>query len=563
MRNSKKVFAAIAAASAVLAFSGCAGDSDITEKSEKSAADVEEEWKKAATTPYGKYPEKVTYTLAQMNGASNSNLPSGDTYEDNEYTRYLKKMLNIQNENVYMEREDRYNEGVNVLVQDRNIPDVMVVDDRETLNYLVENDMIEDLSQVYESCATDRIKEMYDSYGPALLASGTYDGKLMALPETVIDHGPCFLWLRRDWINQLGLEEPESLEDAFNIIEAFVENRMGTEEGEDPIGLICDNVFVGSSSAYYSIDTIFDLFVAHPRKWQFCSNGEIIYGSLTASTKKAISYIHNLYERGIIDKNFALREQNNLRDLVLEGKCGAFFGLWWTPNNPLMDEVMNNPDSDWEPYYLVQRDEDYGTDFYNSFSDNKYVVVRKGYEHPEIVMKIVSVLFDYSRYDADDADEVNGYFALNVDPTARPLVINVDYYDATYIATKDIRKAMNREITEDKLSALEESYYTACTNYLTNYMKGEAVNAEDWAAYKSRISAIGLLVDHGYEPPTIQYLAGSDGEVPQTLLNLEKNAFIQMVMGNQPMDYFETFVEEWLDQGGRELSRTIQQENQK
>ena len=563
MRNSKKIFAAIAAASVVLAFSGCAGGSEIKEKSEKSAADVEEEWKKAATTPYGKYPEKVTYTLAQMNGASNSNLPSGDTYEDNEYTRYLKKMLNIQNENVYMEREDRYNEGVNVLVQDRNIPDVMVVDDRETLNYLVENDMIEDLSQVYESCATDRIKEMYDSYGPALLASGTYDGKLMALPETVIDHGPCFLWLRRDWINELGLEEPESLEDAFNSIEAFVENRMGTDEGEDPIGLICDNVFVGSTSANYSIDPIFDLFGAHPRKWQICSNGEIIYGSLTASTKKAISYIHNLYERGIIDKNFALREQNNLRDLVVEGKCGAFFGLWWTPNNPLMDEVMNNPDSDWEPYYLVQRDEDYGTDFYNSFSDNKYVVVRKGYEHPEIVMKIVSVLFDYSRYDADDADEVNGYFALNVDPTARPLVINVDYYDATYIATKDIRKAMNREITEDKLSALEESYYTACTNYLTNYMKGEAVNAEDWAAYKSRISAIGLLVDHGYEPPTIQYLAGSDGEVPQTLQNLEKNAFIQMVMGNQPMDYFETFVEEWLDQGGRELSRTIQQENQK
>ncbi len=88
----------------------------------------------------------------------------------------------------------------------------------------------------------------------------------------------------------------------------------------------------------------------------------------------------------------------------------------------------------------------------------------------------------------------------------------MDYYDATYMATKDIRKAMNREISEDKLSALEESYYTACTNYLTNYMKGEAVNAEDWAAYKSRISAIGLLVDHGYEPPTIQYLAESETE---------------------------------------------------
>ena len=39
-----------------------------------------------------------------------------------------------------------------------------------------------------------------------------------------------------------------------------------------------------------------------------------------------------LYERGVLDKNFALRAQNNLRDLVINGKCGAFFGLWWTPN---------------------------------------------------------------------------------------------------------------------------------------------------------------------------------------------------------------------------------------
>lgn len=564
MRIKMKFLSAIAAVCAALMLSGCASKSaDVKKETKKPAEDTEKQWEEASTTSYGRYPELVTYTLAQMNGANNSNLPSGDTYENNAYTRYLKKMLNIQNKNVYMEREDRYNEGANVLVQDRNIPDVMVVNDRETLNLLVENDMVEDLSQVYQDCASDRIKEMYDSYGSALLASGTYDGKLMALPETVIDHGPCFLWLRRDWINQLGLKEPQSLEDAFKIIEAFVENRMGAEDGEEPIGLLCDNSLVGSTSENYSIDPIFDLFGAHPRKWQIRNDGEIVYGSLTASTKRAIAYIHNLYERGIIDKNFALREQNNLRDLVVEGKCGAFFGLWWSPNNPLMDEVMNNPDSDWEPYYLVQRDEEYGKNFYNSFSDNKYVVVRKGYEHPEIVMKIISVLFDYTRYEADDADEVNGYFALNVDPTARPLVINVDYYDATYTVTKDIRKAMNREIPVEELSAMEDSYYTACNTYLTTYMKGEKVNAEDWAAYKSRISAIGLLVDQGYELPTIQYLAESDGEVPQILQNLEKNAFIQMVMGNKPMDYFETFVEDWKAQGGQELTLKIRQENKK
>ena len=55
----------------------------------------------------------------------------------------------MQNENAYMEREDRYDEYVNVLVNDHTLPDVLVVSDRETLNVLVENDMVEDLTEVY------------------------------------------------------------------------------------------------------------------------------------------------------------------------------------------------------------------------------------------------------------------------------------------------------------------------------------------------------------------------------------------------------------------------------
>ena len=207
----------------------------LSEKSSKS-------WEQAETTPLGKYPELVTYTLGQMKGANNSNLPDGQTYEDNAYTRYLKKTLNIQNKNVFMESEERYDEALNILVKDRNLPDIFLVSDRETLEELVENDLIEDLTEVYKSCASDKIKEMYESYGEELLASGTFDGKLFALPETAIDDGPQLLWLRRDWIEQLGLKEPKTLEEAFSVIRAFQENRMGAEDGEDPVGLVCDPV---------------------------------------------------------------------------------------------------------------------------------------------------------------------------------------------------------------------------------------------------------------------------------------------------------------------------------
>lgn len=520
-------------------------------------ADSDNSWEKASTTAYGKYPELVTYTLGQLNGANNSNLPEGNTYEDNAYTRYLKEILNVQNQSIYMEREDRYNDYVNVLVNDHTLPDVLVVCDRETLYNLVENDLIEDLTEVYANCTSPRIKAMYNSYGSQLLGAGTFDGKLMALPEAVIDHGPCLLWLRKDWMEQLGLEEPESFEEAMDIIQAFQENRMGAEEGEEPVGLVCDTNLVSVTSQNYSVEPVFEKFYAYPRRWIKDENGEIVYGSLTKETKSALAYLRELYKRGILDENFALRAQNNLRDLVVEGKCGAFFGLWWTPNNPLMEEIENDPEADWEPYYLTA-DYQEKNNVYTSFSDNKYVVVRKGYEHPEIIMKIVSVLFDYSRFeDKENADEINSYFGLNVDPTARPLVINVDYNEAIYNVTKDIRRVIAGTQKESNLSALEKSYYSACIKYLS----GEDVTAEDWAAYKSRISAVGVLVDGNYKPLQRQYLEESDGEVPNILASLEKNAFIQLIMGEQPMDYFDTFVQEWYAQGGQELTEKIREEN--
>lgn len=528
-----------------------------TTSDDNGKADSDNSWEKASTTAYGKYPELVTYTLGQLNGANNSNLPEGNTYEDNAYTRYLKEILNVQNQSIYMEREDRYNDYVNVLVNDHTLPDVLVVCDRETLYNLVENDLIEDLTEVYANCTSPRIKAMYNSYGSQLLGAGTFDGKLMALPEAVIDHGPCLLWLRKDWMEQLGLEEPESFEEAMDIIQAFQENRMGAEEGEEPVGLVCDTNLVSVTSQNYSVEPVFEKFYAYPRRWIKDENGEIVYGSLTKETKSALAYLRELYKRGILDQNFALRAQNNLRDLVVEGKCGAFFGLWWTPNNPLMDEIENDPEADWEPYYLTA-DYQEKNNVYTSFSDNKYVVVRKGYEHPEIIMKIVSVLFDYSRFeDKENADEINSYFGLNVDPTVRPLVINVDYNEAIYNVTKDIRRVIAGTQKESNLSALEKSYYSACIKYLS----GEDVTAEDWAAYKSRISAVGVLVDGNYKPLQRQYLEESDGEVPNILASLEKNAFIQLIMGEQPMDYFDTFVQEWYAQGGQELTEEIREEN--
>ena len=87
-----------ALAAAILA--GC-GSSDPTANmsDEEKAA-----WEAAANDPYGKYPETVTYTTGYNLTNQGADTLAGTPYEndtpsDNAYTRYLKEVLNVQNEN--------------------------------------------------------------------------------------------------------------------------------------------------------------------------------------------------------------------------------------------------------------------------------------------------------------------------------------------------------------------------------------------------------------------------------------------------------------------------------
>ena len=164
----------------------------ITDSQNSSMTDAR--WQTAMTTPLGRYPELVTYTLGKMTSDNNSNMPLADTYENNNYTRYLRELLNVQNKDAFEGLGGtQYEQLETMAIQEGNLPDIMLVTSKEMLDLLVQQDMIEDLSDVYETCTSDRIKEMYGSYGENKLDMVTYDGKLMAFPETEVYTGPNLL----------------------------------------------------------------------------------------------------------------------------------------------------------------------------------------------------------------------------------------------------------------------------------------------------------------------------------------------------------------------------------
>lgn len=515
----------------------------------------------ARTTPFGAYPETIEYTLGKMTSVNNSNMPENDTYTDNAYTRYIKSVINVQNVDAFEANDSQYDTNVSMAISMGSLPDIMVVSSQDEVEQLVGAGLIEDLTESYNNCISDRIRKMYESYGDSLKDMVTYDGKIMALPETNITDGPNLVWLRKDWMDKLGLSEPHTIDDVVNIVKHFISEDPGNN-GEDAsgkpntVGLAVDTDVTGECgySSEFLLDIIFACFGAYPKQWIMNDDGEIVYGSVTDEAKEALSYINSLYNQGVIDNDFLLRTSTNICELIENGLCGSFFGPWWAPNNPLANAVSRNPDANWQPY-LIATDSDGTTSYHSQNPCYKYVVVRKGYEHPEIAAKMISVMFDKVRFDCTDSEEFKNYYQLNVEPTARPLSINVDYNNALSICYRNIDATISGRKNPDSLELLERSFYDACSEYIKNANK----TSTQWAAYMSRIKACSLIVQDNIKEVDSLYFKTTDTMKSHwwRLKAKEKEAYLKIISGEEDISYFDTFVKEWNEQGGQIITSEV------
>lgn len=542
----------------ILILAGCKSPAGfVSNDNEEYNARMEE----ARTTPFGAYPETIEYTLGKMTSVNNSNMPENDTYTDNAYTRYIKSVINVQNVDVFEANDSQYDTNVSMVISMGSLPDIMVVSSQDEVEQLVEAGLIEDLTESYNNCISDRIRKMYESYGDSLKDMVTYDGKIMALPETNITDGPNLVWLRKDWMDKLGLSEPHTIDDVVNIVKHFIsedpENNGVDASGKpNTVGLAVDTDVTGECgySSEFLLDIIFACFGAYPKQWIMNDDGEIVYGSVTDEAKEALLYINSLYNQGVIDNDFLLRTSTNICELIENGLCGSFFGPWWAPNNPLANAVSRNPDANWQPY-LIATDSDGTTSYHSQNPCYKYVVVRKGYEHPEIAAKMISVMFDKVRFDCTDSEEFKNYYQLNVEPTARPLSINVDYNNALSICYRNIDATISGRKNPDSLELLERSFYDACSEYIKNANK----TSTQWAAYMSRIKACSLIAQDNIKVVDSLYFKTTDTMKSHwwRLKAKEKEAYLKIISGEEDISYFDTFVKEWNEQGGQTITSEV------
>jgi putative aldouronate transport system substrate-binding protein len=151
--------------------------------------------------------------------------------------------------------------------------------------------------------------------------------------------------VRADWMEKLGFDPPETLDDYYELLKAFTFN--------DPDGNGKDDTY-GLAIGYTLYDTV-GLFGAYGLMRGFLKD---VDGNLYApyATEDAIpvyEWLAKLYAEGILEPNFVTNKSSNFRDLFMTDKAGMTF--YWAAWVGLFNQQVKaeNPDSPFKARGLV------------------------------------------------------------------------------------------------------------------------------------------------------------------------------------------------------------------
>lgn len=539
--------------SVTLAFAMMASVSACSAKSEETGA-TETGSGAAADT------EAVTIMMGRQT-LQNPKLPEGDTYENNAYTRMLEDKLNVKIVDEFEANGDDYDRQVSLALSAGDIPDIMKVTTLDELQELYENDLIADLTESYESHASDYLKGIYDSYGGRALENVTFDGKIMALPGTNADSGPSIVWIRSDWMDSLGITIDEdgngciTIEELEMVAKEFVDKNPGNAENVVGIAL-ASWLKSGDPDGTYSMNSLAYAMGAFPKTW-YEKDGGIIYGSTTEEMKNALSTAAGWYRDGILDPQVGTRTWDDITALLANGQTGIAFGTWHIPDWLLNNVYALNKDASFQAYAL--EDANGKVNCKHNDATNGYMVVSKEFAHPELAVEIANLFYDElanSSSVAEEFPEVAKYMEDGVDGSTRPFNIEVNSYTSLLDDYKDLKQCLDGEITIEEIHSAEQRTNAAV---IGAYLEGTE-DATGWAKYHSRMKGVNLI----YELTEQDLFSWLTPVFPQTtptmetnwanLEKLEEETFIKIVTGVEDVETgFAQFVENWNAQGGAQI----------
>lgn len=480
----------------------------------------------------------------------------GESIENNVYMKSYKEDFGINLKYVWTVPEEQFDQKLNISVASGDLPDIMWLRNKQLIE-LAENDMLYDLTDLYKNNTSDFTKSILEQ-DKASFDSAKIDGKLMAIPSTAssVDNLQ-ILYIRTDWLKNLGLETPKTLQDLYKVSEAFTNNDPDKNGKNDTVGLALVKNFLDVNNKHASAAGLFAGYHAYPRRWVKDESGNAVYGSIQPQVKEALLQLQSMYKSGQIDKEFGVKDRAKVMETVSSGKVGITYGGLSSPGAFLKDNAINDPNAEWQAIELLSIDDKPASPV-TSMPVSKYYAVNKNCKNPEAIMKLVeNGSSGYNRDASAEAKANNEKFGVTASgiPVWQYSLITYEPALKNLNAHNNVIKAMETKDTSI-LNAEELGYYE-------KIQKSKAGDRNFWGDERifgtpSSADIIGKYVDSNNLLTNLFYGSATATMVEKqaTLDAMEEEIFTKIIMG-ESIDAFDKFVADWKKLGGDQITKEV------
>lgn len=236
-----------------------------------------------------------------------------------------------------------YEQQLNVKIAGGSTPDIFSLSKPQLENYAKQG-LLLNLDPYLDRMPNVKAKLSADD-----LNKGRIDGVLYAIPKRAYLPMSTY-WIRKDWLDALGLNPPKTLEEFKEAARAFTEDDPDQNGKRDTYGITGSGI--GSADAVNApatFDPVFSAYgVATPGRFQI-KDGTAVYSTAMPEMKEALAYIRELIAAGYVDPEFMTNKGLKHQEKAFMGQAGIVYLNWgeMVKENYVEQYKAINPNAEW------------------------------------------------------------------------------------------------------------------------------------------------------------------------------------------------------------------------
>lgn len=355
----------------------------------------------------------------------------------------------------------------------------------------------------------------------SILEQAAVDGKIYGL-YTERPSSRQGIILRKDWLDRLGLSEPTTIEELYDVLRRFTLEDPDGNGMDDTFGLTDRNDLI--FGAFKTLSSYFGT----PNNWAFV-DGELVAEFETQAYIDTMDFMRRLYNEGLINQDFAVTSKQVQRDHLIRGAAGVYIGSMLDAQRLAEEAMKVNPEA---RFTLVNRI--HGPEGLRVWSIPKY-----------------NGLYLFSKkaiHDEEELREVLRFFDRSMDADVSNLMRYG--FEHRHHIVQEGKVYLPQETYALRVSEVNALHALMIAD-LSNPNLMEVQNSEPLTELAERLSADNenFLV----EDPAASLESATYDERGSELYKIITDATYNYILGNLDVEGFQAEVERWRKNGGDQI----------